>query len=254
MKKFNNASSINTLKVRNKNAILELLKDKLVNFEKISIVQNLKEDSQTQEILGLARKRNIWIEQTSLNKMAKRRSGETHEVLIAYILPNNLTNLKNLLDDLNNRNETPFFLLINRVDFDTNIGMIARTSYAAGVNGLIFQGDTEKFFNDDSIHYSVGAIARIPLIKMNIFEALKELKREDIKTLCLQMDGENYSNTDLKGPVAIILGEERRGITNEIAQRCDKIISIPMKKGIDSLNVSISASIVMYEKIRQDNL
>ena len=240
-----------TLKVRNKNAMKELLQSG-ASFERIFIVNDLEQDNLTKEILSIAKSRGVRIETAPMRKMAKRRSGQTREVLVGFLNADNIWTLKNLLDDIYKKNENPFFLLVNRVDFESNIGVIARTAFAAGVNGLIFQGDEGNFLNEETLHFSIGAIARIPLVKMNIFEALKELQKNGIKTFCLQMDGDTYYNEDLSGPVAFVLGAEGRGVSEEVVNRCDKKISIPMHQGIDSLNVGVSAGIVLYEKIRQD--
>jgi 23S rRNA (guanosine2251-2'-O)-methyltransferase len=241
-----------SLKVRNKNAILELLKSGL-RFEKIVLVKNLKQDDLTKEIVHIAHKNKVPVESADIQKMSKRRGGQTREVIVGFLLPENLTTIKDLLKDLYGREEDPFFLLINRVDFENNIGVIARTAFAAGVNGLIFQGKEEDFLNEETLHFSVGAIARLPIVKMNIFEALKELNKNGIRLFCLQMSGDTYHQEDLSGPVAFVLGAEAKGISEQIETRCDKSISIPMRNGIDSLNVGVSAGIILYEKMRQDN-
>jgi len=244
---------MNILKVRNKNAMKELLQGGAA-FEKISIVSDLEQDDATKEILSLAKSKGVRVETAPIRKMTKRRSGHTREVLVGFVKVDNRWSLKNLLDALYKRNETPFFLLVNRVDFESNIGVIARTAFAAGVNGLVFQGDERNFLNDETLHFSMGAIVRIPLVKISIFEALKELRKNGIKTFCLRMDGDTYHHEDLSGPAAFVLGAEGKGVSDEVADRCDKKISIPMRQGIDSLNVGVSAGIVLYEKIRQDGI
>ena len=240
-----------TLKVRNKNAMVELLQSD-VNFEKISIVNDLEQDNLTKEIISIAKKRGIRIEVAPIGKMTERRSEKTREVLVGFIVPENVLSLKNLLNELYKKDQDPFFLLINRVDFESNIGMIARTAFAAGINGLIFQGDEDRFLNEETVHFSMGAIARIPLVKMSIFEALKELRKNGVKIFCLQMGGNAYYREDLTGSVAFVLGEEGKGISDQVLDRCDKKISIPMHKGINSLNVGVSEAVVLYETIRQE--
>lgn len=239
------------LKIRNKNAIIELLRSG-ANFEKISIVKDLEQDNLTKEIILTAKSRGILIETSPIQRMTKRRSGQTREVLVGFLVPENIRSLRDLLDELYKKKQDPFFLLINRVDFESNIGVIARTAFAAGVNGLIFQGDEDRFLNEETLHFSMGAIVRIPLVKMNVFEALKELQKNRIKTFCLQMGGDVYYNENLSGPVAFVLGAEGRGVSDEVLSRCDKKISIPMQQGVDSINVGVSAGIVLYEKVRQD--
>lgn len=240
-----------TLKVRNKNAMMELLRSG-AKFEKISIANRLDKDSLTQEIILIAKSRGIRVEPAPIKKMAKRRSGRTREVLVGSLIPENFRTLKTLLGELYENNQEPFFLLVNRVDFESNIGLISRTAFAAGVNGLIFQGDESRFFNEETLHFSMGAIARIPLVKMSIFEALKELNKNGIKTFCLQMGGVPYYNEDLSGPVAFVLGAEGKGVSGEVCAKCGKNLSIPMRGGINSLNVGVSAAVVLYEKIRQE--
>jgi 23S rRNA (guanosine2251-2'-O)-methyltransferase len=240
------------LKIRNKNAMMELLRDG-ANFEKISIVKNLKQDNLTKEIISTAKSRGIQIKIDPIRKMPKRRGGQTREVLTGFLILENTWPLKNLLDELYKKNQDPFFLLINRVDFESNIGMIARTAFAVGVNGLIFQGEEDRFLNEETLHFSMGAIARIPLVKMNIFEALKELKEYGVKTFSLQMGGTTYFKEDVTGPVAFVLGAEGKGVSEKVSSRCDKKLTIPMRKDIGSLNVGISAAIILYEKVRQED-
>lgn len=240
------------LKVRNKNAILELLKGG-ANFEKITLVSNLKQDDLTKEIVSVAKNRRVPIKTFPSRKMAKGRGGKSREVLVGFLILENNWSLTKLLDNLYENNRNPFFLLLNRVKYKNNIGVIARTAFAAGVNGLIFQGEENQFLNEETLHFSVGAIARMPLIKMNIFQALKELKKNNIKIFSIQMGGKSIFKEDLSGPVVFVLGSEDEGLSEIVSNKCDGKLSIPMHKGIDSLNVGISAAIVLYEKVRQEN-
>lgn len=233
--------------------MLELLESG-VSFEKIEIVEGLEKDAQTKDILNAAKSLGVEIVEQSIGKMAKRRSGSTREVIVGHVSMPNTWTLNGLLDSLYEKDETPFFVLVNRANFDSNIGVIARTAFAAGVNGLFFQGDERDFLNEDTLHYSLGTIARVPIVKMSMFEALKELKKNGIPTYCVDMAGERYTDTDMTGPAAFVLGAERKGVSDGVADRCSQKISIPMKEGIDSLNVSVSAGIVLYEKNRKEGL
>jgi len=241
------------IKVRNKNAILELLKDG-ADFEKIVLADDLRQDNLTKEILSAAANRDIIVEKMPRHRMDKGRSGKSQEVLVGFLIPKSNWSLNNLLDDLSKKNRDPFFLLINRVGYANNIGVITRTAFATGVNGLIFQGEEDRFLNEETLHFSIGAIAKIPLVKMNIFEALKELHKNGIKTFSLQMGGATYFKEDLTGPVAFVLGAEGEGVSEKVSSRCDKKLTIPMRKEIDSLNVGVSAAIILYEKVRQEGL
>ena len=242
------------IKIRNKNAILELLNDDGVKFKKIVVLKNLEQDELTQKIIQKATEKNIEIDYQQYRKMSKRRSGVTREVIFGVLASQETIQLKTHLANLEEKNEEPFFLVIDKVDFSNNVAFIARTAFAAGVNGIIFQKNIDNFFNEDTIQFSLGTIARIPLIKMNTFEAIKQLQKYAVKIIALDIKGTDYSRADLTGPTAFILGAEKDGLSDNLADRCDLKISIPIKKGIDSLNVGASTAIVLFEKVRQENL
>ncbi len=252
-RQFITKNKISAILIRNKNAMVELLNDYEVEFLKICVSNDLNVDGQTRTILEKAQKRGIKIEYLHINKMPVRRSGRSHDVLVGYLKIKVFSQIDHLLVDEKSSKASQIFILINRVDFDTNIGMICRTAFAAGVDGIVFQGETKRFINEDSLHYSLGALARLKLIKMNIFDCIKKLKLHNFKVFALDMKGDKYTNVNLTGNVALVVGEEREGLSKMLIEKCDKTLTIPMLNKIDSLNVAVSTSIVLYEKIRQDD-
>jgi 23S rRNA (guanosine2251-2'-O)-methyltransferase len=240
-----------TITVRNKNALLELIGSG-ARFEKIAIADDWEPDQLASEVLKAAAKAKIMIEKTPYRKMSKFRSGAHNEYIVGYLIPHETESLSAVLDGIYEKDQFPFFILLNRVDYPTNIGSIARSAFAAGVNGILFQGDESEVLNEETIHISLGAIARIPLIKCNIFEALDFMAKNGIPTYALDMSGKEYFAEDLSGPAAFVLGAEREGLSEGILTRTTKKLSIPMQTGIDSLNVGVSAALIMYEKVRQD--
>ncbi|MFH1841051.1 MAG: RNA methyltransferase [Candidatus Shapirobacteria bacterium] len=242
-----------TIRVRNKNVLWELL-NAGKSFEKIIVVDNLKKDVLTQKILSVAKKQGIAIERTPYHQMERGRAGDSREVILGRLMIEDDWSLDELLADLYNHKQSPFFLLLHRVTYPNNIGLIVRTAFAAGVNGLFYQGEKEFFLNEETFHLSMGTVARIPWVKLNIFTTLNELKKNGIKTFSLEMAGKSYFATDLTGPVAFVLGDEREGLSETVATRCDQKLAIPMQPGLDSLNVSASAAIVLFEKVRQEKI
>ena len=101
--------------------------------------------------------------------------------------------------------------------------------------------------SDETIRISMGAAERVPLVETNLFNAIKTLKK-----YAVDMEGKTYFEEDLTGPVAFVMGAEDTGISSGILERVDGRISIPMREGIGSLNVSSSAAILLYEKLRQE--
>jgi len=157
-----------------------------------------------------------------------------------------------LLDSIYKDKKLPFFLILNDLKYSQNIAAIMRSAFAAGVNGVIVNPQKKSIVSDETIRISMGAAERIPLVEMNLFNALKTLKENDIKVYAVDMDGEYYYDADLTGPVAFVMGAEDVGISAGIMERVDSKISIPMREGIGSLNVSASAAVLVYEKLRQE--
>ncbi len=238
--------------IRNKNVIIELLDDKNIKFKNILIAENVFLKPDTKKIITLAKNKGIKVISTPIYKMPRGRSNNKHEIIVGNISTPPLIDFNNLLINLVQTNQNPFFLFLNRVKNENNIGAIIRTAFAVGVNGIFFQGDISKFLNSETIHISMGTILRIPLVKINIFEAIKLCQKNNIPTYTLQMEGENIFTQNLKGSGAFILGAEDKGVSNTIAKKCDYKISIPMFGQIDSLNVGVSTAIMLYEKIRQE--
>jgi 23S rRNA (guanosine2251-2'-O)-methyltransferase len=143
-------------------------------------------------------------------------------------------------------------LILDDLKYTQNIAAIMRSAFAAGVNGIIVNPQKRALVSSETIRISEGAAERIPLVEMNLFNAMKILKDDDIKICGVHMEGEYYYDVDLRGPIALVLGAEDTGISSGLRERCDILASIPMREGIGSLNVSASGAIVMYEKLRQE--
>ncbi len=240
-----------TVIIRNKNAILELIKSG--GLDELHILQGLAPDEKTEEILRAAKHAELQIFFDSKDKMPTRRSGRTQEVIYAKTTIRNVLDFDTLLDELYAKDETPFFLLLNKVDIDYNIAVLARLAYASSVNGLFFDDEVRHIINDETVHISLGAILRVPVVKMRSYEAVSRLKKEGIKTFALDMSGKAFYDADLTGPSAFLLGAEKSGLSKELMSKADDILSLPMKHGIDSLNVTSSTAPILYEKLRQES-
>jgi 23S rRNA (guanosine2251-2'-O)-methyltransferase len=241
------------LKIKNKNAILELLQAGN-KFEKILMADNIFKDDKVKEILKIASQRKIPVSKLPKRVLQKRKGSAGYENITGILIAENIWNLDNLIDDIYQKKEDIFFLILNNIKYSQNIGAIMRTAFAVGVNGIITQTKRNSILNEEVLHISMGVAVRIPIVEMNIFEAMKKLKNLGIQIFSIDMKGKTYFKENMKGAVAFILGAEDRGVSSKVLEKTEKKISIPMKKGIDSLNVSVSAGVILYEKLRQDNL
>jgi 23S rRNA (guanosine2251-2'-O)-methyltransferase len=240
----------NIIQIESKNALLELLLDDR-DFERIYVASNAFKDEKTREIVRIASEKNIPIikvPRRTLNR--KARTGA--ESVIGVMVSQNTWDLDELLDKIYKEDKIPFFLILDNIKYTQNIAAIMRTAYAVGVNGIIVPPSHKPLVTDETIRISMGAAERIPLVEMSLFEAVKKLKEEDIRIVGVHMEGEPYFKKNLRGPITLILGAEDVGVSTGMLERVDEKISIPMKEGIGSLNVSVSGAVLMYEKLRQE--
>ncbi len=239
------------IQIESKNAMLELLKEGR-NFERIYLSSSAYKDPKTKEIVQIAGERRIPILRVPARTLKRRLRSSSSESIVGVMYSQNIWELNELLESIYKEDKIPFFLILDDVKYTQNIAAIMRTAFATGVNGIITQNRDKSLITDETIRISMGAAERIPLIQMNLFMAIKELNKNGIKIFGVHMEGETYFKKDLTGPCAFVLGAEDVGISTGMIERVDDTVSIPMREGIGSLNVSVSAGVLMYEKLRQE--
>lgn len=239
------------IQIESKNALLELLREGR-DFERIYIASSAYKDEKTKEIVELAGNMKIPIIRVPKKTLMRRLRSSHAESVVGMMYSQNQWKLDELLESIYTEGKIPFLLILDHIKYTQNIAAIMRTAFAVGVNGIIAQPQEVNLITDETIRISMGAAERIPLVEMNLFTAVKELKKNGIKIFGVHMDGVNYFEADLKGACAFVLGAEDTGISTGMMERVDEKVSIPMREGIGSLNVSVSAGILMYEKLRQE--
>ena len=239
------------IQIESKNALVELLREGR-NFERIYIASSAYRDDKTKEIVKLAGEKKIPILRVPRKALQRRLRSSSSESVVGMMFSQNQWDLNELLESIYNEKKIPFFLIFDDIKYTQNIAAIMRTAFATGVNGIITHPSNVNLVTDETIRISMGAAERIPLVEMNLFMAVKKLKEEGVKIYGLHMEGETYFKADLTGPIAFVLGAEDSGISSGMLERVDKMLSIPMREGIGSLNVSASAAVIMYEKLRQE--
>ena len=239
------------IQVDSKNAILELLKAGK-SFEKIYIATNAFKDPKTLMILEEARKRDVPIIKVPRRSIDRKSRGRGTKSVLGLLISENSWALDDLLNHLFSQKKNPFFLILDDIKYAQNIGAIFRVAYASGVNGIILPVKNTSYIDSEVTRVSMGASERVPIVEMGIFEAMKDLQKNDVKILALQNEGEIYYDANLVGPLAIVIGSEDEPISSKILERVDGTVSLPMREGIGSLNISVSTGILCYEKLRQE--
>jgi len=155
--------------------------------------------------------------------------------------------------DENDIPDNPFIVLLDQVQDPQNLGAIVRTCVAAGVDMVVITKDNSAHVTSGAIKASAGTVFRIPIvITVNLARYIEKLKENGVWIYGADMRGQPIWNVDLRRPLGIVLGNEGSGIRQLIKQSCDGLISVPMKTPIDSLNVSVSAGIIIYEVLRRE--
>lgn len=158
------------------------------------------------------------------------------------------------LDDLS-FNSSPLVVVVESVEKPGNLGAVLRSAEAAAVDAMIVCDPKTDLYNPNLIRSSIGGVFRVPCVACTSEQCIHFLKARGIQILTAQLqDSELYYNTDMKRPTAIVMGTESTGLTNVWRDAADAHIRIPMNGALDSLNVSISAAILIFEAVRQRNL
>lgn len=153
--------------------------------------------------------------------------------------------------DLSGEN-APLIIVVERLQDPGNMGTIIRTAEGAGVSGIIVSYDSVDVYSPKVVRSTMGSIFRKKIvITYDLIGDIAKLKEAGIETYGLHLDGTSIYDADLTGPAALIIGNEGAGLSEEISSQTDKLLRIPMRGRVESLNAAASATIVMYEAMRQ---
>ena len=147
---------------------------------------------------------------------------------------------------------SPLYIVLESVEKPGNLGAVLRSADAAGADGVIVCDPLCDIYNPNVVRASIGAIFTVPTVEASSEETIKWLKSNNIQILTAQLqDSSPYYNTPMLGGTAIVMGTESTGLSQSWRKAADAHIMIPMAGRLDSLNVSVSAAVLLFEAIRQ---
>lgn len=204
------------------------------------------------EIKKLAGQHMVPINKVPVEKL-NNFNVHNHEGCVALIAKVQYQNLQDVISFVVEKGETPLFLILDGVTDIRNIGGIARSAYAFGVHAIIIPDKGVGALNEDAVLTSAGALEKIAVCRVNsLMKAVDELHLNGIKVYATEMTAQkNIYECNFTEPCAFIMGGEEKGIYPALMKICDEQIKIPMPGDFESLNVSVSAGIVLYEVARQ---
>ena len=236
--------------VAGRNAVMEALKGSR-SVNKLMIANGSTEGS-IKEIIAVAKDKGVNIQYWDRSKLDSIARGIRHQGVLAQVAPVRYAELEDILQVAKDRNEPPFIVLLDELEDPHNLGAILRTADAAGVHGVLIPKHRSCPLSATVAKTSAGAVEHVPVARVgNLVQTIKKLKQEGLWVAAADMDGKDYYDTDLTGPLLLIIGSEGQGVGRLVKEQCDFVVRIPMVGKINSLNASVAGSILMYEAMKQ---
>lgn len=236
--------------VAGRNAVMEALKGSR-SVNKLMIANGSTEGS-IKEIIAVAKEKGVNIQYGDRSKLDSIARGIRHQGVLAQVAPVQYAELEDILQVAKDRNEPPFIVLLDELEDPHNLGAILRTADAAGVHGVLIPKHRSCPLSATVAKTSAGAVEHVPVARVgNLVQTIKKLKQEGLWVSAADMDGKDYYDTDLTGPLLLIIGSEGQGVGRLVKEQCDFVVRIPMVGRINSLNASVAGSILMYEAMKQ---
>jgi len=236
-----------------RNAVIEALRTG-VNIDKIFIAKG-EQDGALRHIASSARAAGIVVSDADRRKLDSlcTESDAVHQGVVAVASYANYVEIDDILEIAKNRDEKPLIVICDEITDPHNLGAIIRTCEAAGAHGVIIPKRRSAGLTATVAKASSGAVFNMAIARVaNITSAVKELKQSGVWVFGAVPEGQDgLWETDFTGAVAFVIGSEGEGISRLVAENCDYKIKIPMQGKLSSLNASVSASILLYEAVRQ---
>lgn len=236
--------------ISGKNSVIEAIKAGMT-INRVLIAENI-DPRFADSVLRLCCESNIPVRRLPKHKLSQLAGGD-HRGIAAEIASVAYAEVVDLLEAAAKQGQAPLLVLLDGVEDPHNLGAIIRSAYCLGAHGVIIGSRRAAQLNQTVMKTSAGAAARLPVARVtNLNQTVDGLKKAGCWIAAVDMDGPSLWQSDLTGPVVLVLGGEGTGISPLLKRNCDIILSIPMRRAeIGSLNVSNAAAIILAEAARQ---
>ncbi len=235
-----------------RNLVIEVLKRKRRRVHRVLLDERTKPNPKIDELLSLIDECGVPIRRVDRRKLDEMSQTGVHNGVIAIAEPHRNYTARERLEELFSQGVDPFFVLADELNYEQNLGAILRSAMGAGVHAVVVPTRRGKGLTAVVQRVAMGGAEEVPVIREGLSSVLKVLRKEGIRIVGADMDGAPCWSVPMTGPVALVLGGEHKGLTSTLRERCDAIASVPLQHGLDSLNVSVTGGILMFEKVRQE--
>lgn len=212
----------------------------------------LVEKGTNHPLVAQARAAGIKIQFVDRSVLERESVSKRHQGFIARATEFDYCEVEDILAESKRRGEDAFVVILDGIEDPHNLGSILRVCECAGVHGVIIPKNRAASVNDTAVRTSAGASQYVKVARVaNLSNAIATLKKAGLWVFCADMDGREITECNLKGPLALVIGGEDRGVSRLVKENCDGAVSIKMKGKINSLNASVACGVAVYEALRQ---
>ncbi len=235
-----------------RNPVLETLRSSR-RVKRLLIADGQREAPALAGILQEVARRQIPLETVPRSRLDQLSQGAVHQGCLAVVEARRYATLDEILNYAREKQEDAFLLILDAIQDVNNLGSLLRTAEAAGVHGVILPQHHAAEVNATVVKTSAGATEHLLIAQeTNLTRTIDALKKENIWVIGLVGEAKTeYAQADLTGPLALVVGNEGRGISRLVREHCDLLIRLPMHGHINSLNAAVAGSIALYEVLRQ---
>jgi len=235
-----------------RNPILETLRSTR-QVKRILIADGQRGAPAIAAILDEAERRRVPIETVARQRLDQLSQGAVHQGCLAVVEERKYATIEQILEYAGGKNEDPFLLILDAIQDVNNLGSLLRSAEAVGVHGVVIPEHHAAEVNATVVKTSAGATEHLLIAReTNLTRTIDFLKKQNIWVIGLDSETKTeYDKADLTGPLALVVGNEGRGISRLVREHCDILIKLPMRGHISSLNAAVAGSIALYEALRQ---
>ncbi len=218
------------------------------------LVKKGMDNELSHELQLLAKENNIMVQSVPVEKI-NRVTHKNHQGVLAYVSPIVFDDIENVLPGIYETGQSPLLLILDHITDVRNFGAIVRSAECAGVHAIVIPEKGMARIGADAVKTSAGALHHLPICKVsNLYKTIKFLTDSGIHIVAATEKGNKiYTDTDFDRPIAIVMGSEDDGVSQSILAIANEQLKIPILGKIESLNVSVSAALMIYEAVRQRN-
>lgn len=199
------------------------------------------------KIVAIAKEQGVIVDFVPKEKIDAMAPGTKHQGVVAKVSEYSYADMDEVFAKAEAAGEDPFIVILDEVTDPHNLGAIIRTAECAGAHGVVIPKRRAASLTQTVALSAAGAVETMPVVQVtNIARTIEELKARGIWVGAADMDGDTYYETNLTGPIAIVIGNEGKGVGRLVKEKCDFVLSIPMYGSINSLNASNAAAVLMY--------